>query len=895
MPLLKRKRFSLVPTPDYDPNKKESANSLVWYLSLTREIFSDYSLYLKRIALYKKPIWQCESTGKSNLTYSEALESERLEKERLQDKLPVELQKQILLHVQFLTARLETVVDNTFHYFSNRFVNGELLHCIWDDGIAYNAIIVDTATKPDDADDENELYYKVQLTDENSEGIDGFTKVLPSSKLKRKPTAFSKVLIKKFIKEYMTKDTYIGAPWVVNDYAAARFNIDTSLPRLLQDAKEIAYSKSRRRRRALKENNMLVNGTPEHSINGEKETEMDIKKLEATIKYPIEDLNLPIYRLPPVTRVDTEEQSTETKRPRPSKNTTVPPECFGSFLMVWSFLGVFAKPLKLSPFSLDDFESALHHNAHSTLLMESNVALLNAIISQRNRLKKESQGHGSTAIAAAISLYGSGYESARLTLSKPLPENGLVTHGYHSEDETEEGHIWRIRPPVKRRAQLVSRGCGSVEIEEIGHDWDMGTIESVEEREGWEDILIGFMNQLATIDTLDEVDRLLNQLVPYSGCTLDDREKAYVGLSLKDKIKIFEMLINVANESFIIKNYMEECQEQMTELRKQKIELSRERKRIQNERRELDDKQSENNNQDSDPSPSDDDLNATDNENDEDDSALLKAQRKVEKLTRHESRLVVLKRKQAEKEEREAKRLKLHHLQREEARVRNQELKQRNELRKRLDEDERIMHKKEEQVERDLRKFNIHRIRPLGRDKFYNRYYYLDDIGGTLLHGSGRLFVQCPSDTDLMSIQERDLIKSMDTNATLPCRRGEGVKFVADLMRAQDMSDEATYVEERLDALYNKDETRNNKEWWQFYDEPEQINLMLDWLNPKGIREFRLKRELEKHQAMVVNGMKKHIADQQASHRQEETRRSTRNRTVQVSHGPWMSYVNKYA
>lgn len=53
------------------------------------------------MSLYRKPIWQCESTGKSNLTYEQALESEKVEKERVQDKLPEQLQKRVLLHVQF--------------------------------------------------------------------------------------------------------------------------------------------------------------------------------------------------------------------------------------------------------------------------------------------------------------------------------------------------------------------------------------------------------------------------------------------------------------------------------------------------------------------------------------------------------------------------------------------------------------------------------------------------------------------------------------------------------------------------------------------------------------------------------------------------------------------------
>lgn len=198
----------------------------------------------------------------------------------------------------------------------------------------------------------------------------------------------------------------------------------------------------------------------------------------------------------------------------------------------------------------------------------------------------------------------------------------------------------------------------------------------------------------------------------------------------------------------------------------------------------------------------------------------LKAQRKADQLSRLESRQEAMKRRQAEREEQENKRIKMHHIQREEQRAQ----KVRNDARKKLDEEERLMHKKEEQVERDMRKYSVNRIKPLGRDKFYNRYYYLDDIGGTLLHGSGKLYVQSPSDTDLMVLLERDVVESIDANATLPCGRGGGVKFVSQLMKEQGLVKEAEFFEDRVAKL--KQHTANPlDEWWQTYDDPEDVSI----------------------------------------------------------------------
>ncbi|KAI8971567.1 ATP-utilizing chromatin assembly and remodelling N-terminal-domain-containing protein [Mycotypha africana] len=930
MPLLKRKRLEPLKTPHYDPRSKESRKKTVWYSPVTNEIFTDYSEYLQRTTLYKKPIWQCESTGKANLTYKEALESEKLQKERVQEKFPPQLQKRILLYLQFKTARLDAIVDDVYQHLVNRFAVGELVYCEWDDNISYNATVlkvIDGSNLPPAEREKKNIaesttgeYYKVQLIDENGEGIDDddCIRIVPSDKLRRERFAFSKAYLKKYIKEYTTKDTYIGAPWLARPDIAERLKIDTTLPMDLQAAKDVAYSKSRRRRQeaaaaAANAANDDTQTTANETATEEKKKPIiiDARRLEATLKYPMEDLNIPMYRRDPSGMGNIVDMTPGTEgqkavaqnptgdmplRPTPPTQPTVPDDCYGSFLMVWSFLSVFSQPLRLSPFSLDDFENALRHNSHTTIMTESNVALLNAIIKQRDRLKKESLGHGSMALAAQQSLYGTGYQASRMT--DPVYQNPSLASAsasqYNSEDDADfDSHTWKAkRPSVTKRIPTVERGCGSAEVEAITFNWDNGTVDTEEERIGWEDILIGFINQLAPIEQLPEVDRILSHLVPSATSTLEEREQAYISLSLRDKIKIFELLLSVANESYVIKNYMDECQDQLTELRKQKIDLSRERKRIEAERRELDEKQNEENRDTPEVSESvdDNDLDDESDSSDNDDTALLKAQ---QQLSRHESRQAAMKRKQAEMERREAKRIKLHHLKREEARARSQELKQRNEARKRLDEDERAMLKKVEQVERELRKYHTHRIKPLGRDKFYNRYYYLDDVGGTLLHGSGKLFVQCPSDIDLKILQERDEEGSIDQNAKLPCGRGGGVSFAAQLMKAQGMERQADFLERRVAAL-KQGTAEPLDEWWETFEDPDDIQKLLEWLNPKGLREFRLKRELEKQFHNITNGMKKRVSDQIAASRQEATRRTTRSKTIQqYPPGSFLAYTNK--
>jgi hypothetical protein len=58
-----------------------------------------------------------------------------------------------------------------------------------------------------------------------------------------------------------------------------------------------------------------------------------------------------------------------------------------NFLMTWCFLHTFGAQLALSTFSLDDYESALHHSAQGgpcDLLSESHIVLLLAVGSLRD-------------------------------------------------------------------------------------------------------------------------------------------------------------------------------------------------------------------------------------------------------------------------------------------------------------------------------------------------------------------------------------------------------------------------------------------------------------------------------------------------------------------------------
>lgn len=60
--------------------------------------------YITKLTLYHQAIWECEATGKQNLTYEQALESEKTEHDRAEFKFCQALRINILNRIKFRTV-----------------------------------------------------------------------------------------------------------------------------------------------------------------------------------------------------------------------------------------------------------------------------------------------------------------------------------------------------------------------------------------------------------------------------------------------------------------------------------------------------------------------------------------------------------------------------------------------------------------------------------------------------------------------------------------------------------------------------------------------------------------------------------------------------------------------
>jgi bromodomain adjacent to zinc finger domain protein 1A len=105
-----------------------------------------------------------------------------------------------------------------------------------------------------------------------------------------------------------------------------------------------------------------------------------------------------------------------------------------------------------------------------------------------------------------------------------------------------------------------------------------------------------------------------------------------------------------------------------------------------------------------------------------------------------------------------------HAKQREAARAKQASVKQALSEHRRLDEEVNKLERRLEGIEREFRKLlGAIRVKPLGRDRFYNRIWWFDGTGsaslvgsgGVAQYGTGRLFIQGPSEFDIDLLEQR--------------------------------------------------------------------------------------------------------------------------------------------
>ncbi|KNE93336.1 hypothetical protein PSTG_13278 [Puccinia striiformis f. sp. tritici PST-78] len=148
---------------------------------------------------------------------------------------------------------------------------------------------------------------------------------------------------------------------------------------------------------------------------------------------------------------------------------------------------------------------------------------------------------------------------------------------------------------------------------------------------------------------------------------------------------------------------------------------------------------------------------------------------------------------------------------------------------------------------------NVFKLKPLGFDRFFLKYWWFDGIGGLEIHPSnsddhneeesskwysGCIFVSGPTS------QEWDKISNNfgGHHSLLKRRMFEELGIDSHSLTDLDLAG----IE---DALVGVDE-------WAIYDTEDQIEELMNWLNSKGIRENQLKSNLKEWKEYILDGVR---------------------------------------
>ncbi|EPS66367.1 hypothetical protein M569_08410, partial [Genlisea aurea] len=353
MPLYRRKPFPLVPEPD-DLKPEE----LVFQVRFTKEIFRSYSEYLRRINIYHKRVWTCKATGKGNLTYEEALDSEEKASKRIQS-IPPEFVAFVLRDVQFSTLNLKDLVNSIAEKLQGPLTEGAELYGK-KNGRLHPCRIMRVL------EDDHRTQYEIEWL--NNDRRNSGKAVVDGEDLTGKNLPFSKRLLKSFIRDSTSRNL----PWVLHENLAKKHGIPTTPPENMKSKFTLL-------------NGNLVNKKRKRSEEKGK-TEVGFKLFvflifsrPCIINYPIDDLLVQ----------PSDEDSFLMERPTPCRQFNVPMDCVGHLLMVWDFCASYGRLLSLSPFALEDFENALcYKETTPSLIIESCLALLRIVLND-NDAKEE--------------------------------------------------------------------------------------------------------------------------------------------------------------------------------------------------------------------------------------------------------------------------------------------------------------------------------------------------------------------------------------------------------------------------------------------------------------------------------------------------------------------------
>ncbi|KAK1077224.1 hypothetical protein LTR33_008264 [Friedmanniomyces endolithicus] len=941
MVLKGRKPVVYLPLP-----KDITDNAEVFEMRGTGEVFMDYESYLKRhvhpILAYtctpnklmltiRRYEWLTEKkfvdavNGKSGLTFWEALDSEAKSSDAIENIFPAVLKDPILRKVQFSTiGRIDELVNAVYDEFKKDFFPGESVHVFFPDGehfwgqirekakcvmgpLPMNCTVTYMASdrfpmiRGPDGTIQRAAFsrYFVRMPETENEAL------VDDKHLRRDKKIFTKQNLRSFLRNSLQRESWQGAPWLVKEHLAIQYRLPMEIPaHLMQDAKLLASKfmlqmkppKGRRSNKSeeiarqqqeiarMQQMQQQHPGGPHHPVQQGYHQQQPIQsRMEIrppppppVIRYPIEDLELPPKHdgmTRPQLSFFTEEQKDYVMAGRIISFEDVSLDSMGLMLEVWNTLNVQCEVYVLDSFTFDDFVDAMKYKESDPLcelLEEVHCAVLSVLVDKNGKSQVVPPMRDIVTEVDANS--SDAHDDSEL--STPQPD--APAHSTRSRLSHVDLAYDNPRTPTTDKLHSAAEMLA-------GRGWKGRTAARDYKDGGWQIIVIGLLHQLSAIPMWKaRCENILVELAPYDAPpTPETAKERYAALDVNLRISALQIITMLSISTTPIKAFLDTCMDDMTEVRKRKIEHQREKKicfeelQIKDRDRKIlwpqnmpdspklqsaepvstngdgDDTIETNGAGSSDPDEEAPSAGrslrrASDRKRKRDEDAVRREKEKAEKAEAS---------KEKNKQSREFKKL----------------LKDIDVLKAQLEEHE----GKIQECDADLREANVHRTKVLGKDRFCNRYYWFERNGqpfgglpssSTADYGyaNARLWVQGPDEL------EADGFINLAPEDQKQYRARFGMTTT-----------ERRKKEEGATCLLNAQE-------WAFYDDEVRLDNLIGWLDDKGEREKKLRKELVEWREKIVKYMNvyKVFREQEAAQKVEAeeeaaTRVSTRHKSLE--------------
>ncbi|EPE28798.1 hypothetical protein GLAREA_09919 [Glarea lozoyensis ATCC 20868] len=577
------------------------------------------------------------------------------------------------------------------------------------------------------------------------------------------------------------------------------------------------------------------------------------------IKYPIEDLQVgPRPEGPKRPPLKYFSQDTPLDSGKARDGNGIRMESVGLLLESWDTLNVYCEIFKLDSFTFDDFVEAMQFSSEDVdcqLFVEIHCAVLKLLVSSEVDGGKVNVQLPEMEVEEEEE---EGEEPAAEPEPTPEPEpkpKGRATRSSLAKAEAEAVEQARIQAEANVKSEeeepKILHRAADMQTE-------IGWIDRLRKRDfknsGWQIIVVGLLYQLSKGHRANgKYDPLLEHLAPLTmEPTPETARQQYAKLDVNLRISILQTLCILTAETKAIRGYMEECSEQMTGFRKEKIGFQRERKTLMEELRLLNEEKKVLLPANMPPSDvpdakaADVDTKMTDVDEEVPDSGaddeVIDTDEGIHKgrsLRRGIDRANVRKRKRdAEQEKKEKAEA--------EAKAPKQS-KQFTKLLKDIQKKQDAIKDAEEEIailDNDLREADCPRTRVLGKDRFWNRYYWFERNGmpygglpdsstAVAQYANGCIWVQGPDDMERIGYIE---MKEEWQNEYRS-------KFNMTVPERKELEEGPTHV--------------FTAHQWGYYDNPEELDGLIRWLDVRGTNEIKLAKELKAYRDRIVQNMER--------------------------------------